>query len=194
MTKRTCNNCGKEYTPTHTYSKYCSKRCYYKYISLKEKICPVCNNIFIPKNKKQIHCNIKCYSNSSKLKEEGKNSKLIKENKTRVYLGPRNTKPNNGSFKRKEKSITPIFQRIKSSTKYKMWRTNVFKRDNWSCKTCGTNKEKIYTHHIVKFFYILKKNNIQTLEQADNCEILWDIDNGITLCKTCHNLVHGKKK
>ncbi len=34
---------------------------------------------------------------------------------------------------------------------------------------------------------ILKENNITSLDQALNCQELWDISNGITLCKKCHS-------
>jgi hypothetical protein len=32
----------------------------------------------------------------------------------------------------------------------------------------------------------LEKNNIKTLEDALDCEELWSVDNGTTLCRVCH--------
>ena len=33
----------------------------------------------------------------------------------------------------------------------------------------------------------MRDNNIKTLEEAIRCPELWDINNGRTLCNTCHN-------
>lgn len=33
---------------------------------------------------------------------------------------------------------------------------------------------------------IIRENNIMTLTDAVKCEELWNINNGITLCKECH--------
>jgi len=53
----------------------------------------------------------------------------------------------------------------------------VFERDNWSCVKCGIG-ENLHCHHIDPVV-----NN--PLESAD-------IDNCITLCKSCHKKVHKK--
>ena len=60
-------------------------------------------------------------------------------------------------------------------------------RDNFICQECGYNKGRILqAHHIKPFTEILVKYNIKTLEEALDCEELWDINNGITLCEYCH--------
>ena len=67
--------------------------------------------------------------------------------------------------------ITPINKKIRMSLEYKLWRTAVFKRDNFICIWCGS-KEKIQADHIKRF--------------ADFPELRFAIDNGRTLCEPCH--------
>lgn len=47
-------------------------------------------------------------------------------------------------------------------------------------------------HHWKEFAKIIEENNITTLEEAIDCEELWNINNGITLCKECHKELHKK--
>lgn len=61
------------------------------------------------------------------------------------------------------------------SAKYKSWKQNVLKRDKYICQKCGS-KNNLVAHHIKPF--------------ATDKEARFDIDNGITLCQTCHKEVH----
>jgi hypothetical protein len=89
--------------------------------------------------------------------------------------------------------ITPVNNAIRTSTNYSEWRTSVFKRDGYTCKMCNDNiGGKLNAHHITSFSYLMGYYNITTFEEALNCEALWDLNNGITLCKKCHKSVHSK--
>jgi hypothetical protein len=44
------------------------------------------------------------------------------------------------------------------------------------------------------FHQILKEYAILTIVQAEACQELWDVWNGITLCKDCHNKTHDEEK
>lgn len=67
---------------------------------------------------------------------------------------------------------------------YDEWRLKVFERDNFKCVQCG--KKDIEGHHIKAFSTIIRENKIKTFEEGENFEMLWDINNGMTLCKQCH--------
>ena len=75
---------------------------------------------------------------------------------------------------------------IRNCFKYRLWRDDVFTRDNFTCQECGKRGGNLEAHHIKRFIDILEEYNIKSLEEANNCEELWNINNGQTLCKKCH--------
>lgn len=81
--------------------------------------------------------------------------------------------------------LTKISTNIRHSFKYRQWVSDVFTKDDFTC-ICGKRGCYLNAHHIKSFALILKENNIKTLEDALNCEELWNINNGQTLCKDCH--------
>lgn len=77
---------------------------------------------------------------------------------------------------------------------YVTWRQEVLKAGNLKCSICGvkrSSKITIIAHHIVSLSSILNTYSIQSVEDAKNCEFLWDISNGLSLCKMCHKRVHN---
>lgn len=86
--------------------------------------------------------------------------------------------------------VTTIYQTIRNSQKYSEWRTSIFERDNFTCQECHKTNCYLEAHHIKLFNLIIKENNITTFDQALQCEQLWDLSNGITLCKKCHDSKH----
>lgn len=81
----------------------------------------------------------------------------------------------NGGFSRDDR------HKLMDTSQYKTWRQNVFKRDKFRCVVCKANKNLV-AHHIESY------REFETLR----C----DINNGVTLCKFCHNQFHsiyGKK-
>jgi len=85
--------------------------------------------------------------------------------------------------------ITPLQFQIRNSHKYRQWRSDIFTRDDFTCILCG--KKGCYLeadHYPKKFSIILNEYKIKILEDALNCEELWNINNGRTLCKKCHRL------
>lgn len=82
---------------------------------------------------------------------------------------------------------TKIQESLRSSSKYKEWRNNVFKRDNWTCQECFRRGNYLEAHHIKPFISILREIGIESFEHALSCLELWSVDNGKTLCLGCHN-------
>ena len=88
----------------------------------------------------------------------------------------------------------PIFDKIRRLFKYRQWRSDIFSRDFWTCQKCNKkNNIRIETHHIKSFRTILYEYKINNIEQALNCEELWDINNGLTLCINCHRKAEERK-
>lgn len=84
--------------------------------------------------------------------------------------------------------ITPKNERIRRAIEFRLWREAVFARDNWTCQKCkirciglrdisGRNSNKLIQCHHIKNF-------------SKYPELGTSIENGITLCKKCHDDFH----
>ena len=71
-------------------------------------------------------------------------------------------------------------RRLRESLEYQIWRNEVYKRDNWTCRLCRKkcNKKEIVAHHLRLF--------------SEFPELRFSVDNGITLCRSCHLKVHKR--
>ncbi len=68
---------------------------------------------------------------------------------------------------------------IRESHDYVLWRQDVFKRDDHTCKMCGKRGGRLAAHHIIRF--------------SDDLALALDPTNGITLCWSCHGSIHGRE-
>ena len=84
--------------------------------------------------------------------------------------------------------ISKIDRRCRRMAEYLQWRSSVFERDDWACQTCRIRGVYVTAHHINGFSKIIKENNIIDIATARQCDELWDINNGVTLCEDCHCL------
>lgn len=67
------------------------------------------------------------------------------------------------------------------SPQHRLWREQVFARDNWRCQRCGARASKgdrvrLNAHHVVPIFV-----------DSTLAMYLW---NGLTLCESCHRQTH----
>ena len=89
--------------------------------------------------------------------------------------------------------ITPLTLLIRANFNNRQWISDIFTRDNFTCQMCGDNRgSNLNAHHIKSFSKIIQFYEITTLEEALDCEELWNINNGITLCEECHKKIHKK--
>ena len=88
---------------------------------------------------------------------------------------------------------TPLLKRIRICKKYFNWRKEVFQRDDYTCQECGQRGGILNVNHIILLSFIVEKENIQTFDDAMNCDLLWDINNGEVLCERCHKLLRPYK-
>lgn len=84
--------------------------------------------------------------------------------------------------------ISKINELVRNMLEYFIWRSQVFERDNWTCQTCKKRGLYLEAHHNKELNKILQDYNIKNVSQARKCKLLWDLDNGVSLCEDCHNL------
>lgn len=68
---------------------------------------------------------------------------------------------------------------IRNSEAYAEWRKAVFARDDHTCQSCQQRGGKLVAHHIEPF----SENPLRRL----------DVDNGLTLCESCHAARHPER-
>ena len=93
--------------------------------------------------------------------------------------------------------ITPLVLQIRHCFKYRQWRSDIFTRDNFTCVLCEIRGGYLEADHYPKrFSTIFHENKITSLEQALACEEFWNINNGRTLCESCHKSIptYGNKR
>lgn len=86
--------------------------------------------------------------------------------------------------------ITELRKAIRQLLQYRQWISDCFTRDDFTCQKCFERGGRLNAHHIKHFSDILDENGIDTVEKAIQCVELWNINNGKTLCKKCHELIH----
>ena len=100
-----------------------------------------------------------------------KHKPLTKEHRTKISI------KNKGKFVGIQHwnwkgGITSERKILYFSKEYKLWRTAVFERDNYTCIWCGQVGRELNADHIKPW--------------ADYPELRFAIDNGRTLCISCH--------
>lgn|SRR3990167_686552 len=130
----------------------------------------------------------------------GESQKWRKRPDFSVWLKTNN--PNKGKFGKnhpcyKENKKRPFYKSIRETYKYRQWRSDIFTRDEFTCVLCEIRGWHLEADHYPKrFIDIINEYKIKTLDEALNCEELWNLNNGRTLCNQCHRKTDtwGKKK
>lgn len=191
-TKTICENCRKEF---HQYkifkSRFCSFRCKGLWQSEHCKgenssgwkggklkiICPICSITFYAhKSDHRQFCSDKCL-------KIWRSQNLINDKSCNWKGG-----------------ITPVVLKIRKCFKYQEWRQKIFIRDDFTCQDCKQEGGELEAHHCNKSFAELiqeVKHNLSLLDLYEAVMIytpFWEVDNGETLCKKCHDKTKRKIK
>lgn len=177
-----CSYCGAELRKRNSHirnTNFCSSVCmgkYYSNLGNKTISCAWCGREFektlsgIKKTKKNF-CSRECFGNWQSKFMIGELSYGWKGGKTTLH------------------------HQIRSSKKNSDWVLSVFKRDKFTCQSCGdATGGNLNAHHKIEFKNIINSYNILSMADALECAMLWDVSNGITLCEICHRDVHRRKQ
>ena len=161
----------------------------------------------IPWNKGKIGLYSKEYKEKLSKAHKGKkfsneHKKKISKNNCLYWLGKKRYKETKEKISKALKGkknhfwkggITPLRTLVRSCFKYRQWRSDIFTKDNFTCVLCRKRGGWLEVDHYPKrFSKILDEYQIKSLEEAINCEELWNINNGRTLCLKCHNKTKQK--
>jgi len=185
--KEACSSCGNPYlTLSNKQSDFCSNSCSHmgnapwnkgkKGVQVawnKDKECPQLsgenNGNYNKHPSEEARRKMSELRKGKVLSEEHKRN--ISESLKGKYIGEKNWNWKGG--------VTPKRTKIWNSLNYKNWRESVFKRDEYTCQACSKRGGSLQAHHIKRF--------------VDYPELRFDKDNGITLCKECHNITKWKE-
>lgn len=123
----------------------------------------------------------------SKTLTGSKQSDITKQKRSKSLTGfvyknrDKNYKDRTGSLHWNWKGgVTSDNKKLRSSIEYRLWRLKILERDKFTCQECEKSKCDLEVHHIK----IIKKFP----------ELLFNINNGITLCNNCHNKTKWKEE
>lgn len=106
-------------------------------------------------------------------------NEYMKTDEYRNKISKANGGKNNGMYKpelSKEHRVN-----MRGIFGYKKWSKTVRERDNYTCCVCGftsDNTRKLHAHHLEGY--------------KENEKLRLDVDNGVTVCCTCHNKFHNR--
>lgn len=173
---------------------YCGKKCWYDR-SKGERECPVCKKIFqVSGTHNRKFCSKECCVIAHPPPKQGtitpktcehcgkeyfrKGAKARAESKYCSHECSIAAHKGDGHWNWKD-GVTPELHRLRNTAEYHEWRLAVYERDYWTCQHCGKKeRDDIVAHHIKSF--------------NDFPDLRHDVDNGITLCRSCHKKVHSE--
>lgn len=192
-----CLQCNKEF-PVENYrkdtAKFCSILCHNRNIGMKKigthlsnatkkkigaanagqkfsKVCISCSNVFVVTfvHLGQKYCSMPCYGKSKEgFTPWNKGIKLSSEHLLKI------SGKNASNWQGGKTSENQILRHRKE---YRLWREAVFARDNWECQDCHTRSQKGTS-------VVLNADHIKPWSLFP--ELRFAIDNGRTLCASCH--------
>lgn len=193
-----CKQCGKEHEkrPFEKDRPFCSKECYDewqrksqhtagenspRWVPKVEMVCGYCGKEFEVKPSivaTTKFCSMECRNKYDSVYKRGENAPRYKKRHTKETR----EKMSGSNHYNWKGGITAWHKRFTQTIAYKNWRKAIFERDDYTCQMCRIRGGRLQAHHIRPV-----RNNKNNL-------LLFDINNGITLCKKCHLEVNGREK
>jgi hypothetical protein len=87
--------------------------------------------------------------------------------------------------------ITPVYKHIRGRLEYKRWCAELLKKHDYTDAFTGHKGGLLSCHHVLPVNVILRMNNATTIEQALECPLIWDVNNGIAILKYAHDKFHN---
>jgi hypothetical protein len=189
--ERSCQQCRKELTKEWQ-TTFCSRPCYWQSLvgstGVKKgfwKNCLGCGvSFYLEQNKKdRKYHDRNCFAASLFGKPSWSKGKKFsdshRKNLSESHVGlvpstkgkkrPNLQGVNSGNWKG---GITSEIRKVRNSLELKLWREEVFKRDDWTCQRCLSRGGVLHADHILPFAIFHK--------------LRFEPDNGQTLCVDCH--------
>ena len=173
-----CKQCGKKFRVSPSKHKlgegiYCSKKCSgLAHRNRVDRICKTCGKTFEASvshiryyKNGGTYCSPECQTLSFTTAER---KEVMKKSARRGKDHP-NWKG----------GITPERTAYWRSDEYQEWRTAVFERDNYTCQRCLERGGSLCAHHIIPYCVAPEER--------------FEVSNGATLCKECHDYIHSKE-
>lgn len=127
-------------------------------------------------------CNTKCYGDWCSVNRVGENHPVYGKRPEHL-IGENNHNWNNG--------ISSLLRSVRNSSENHQWRKSVLINGENVCKVCSDGSV-LNVHHLYPLMKLLQENNINLPSQAKKCKKLFDVKNGVVLCKEHHNQFHKK--
>lgn len=160
--KKNCETCNKEF---ETWPSENHRTCSRK-----------CGGVLVSestKGRKKSELHKQNLSIAMKNSEANKKTRFQKGKDNPAY-GRNQTGPANNNWKG---GITNTNQKRRNDPRLIEWRKSVMERDRFTCQDCGTNGY-LQAHHIIPF--------------SEDYSRAFDVDNGKTVCVSCHEKIHGR--
>lgn len=183
-----CGNEFKSYDVRRGGGKYCSREC--KYDAMRGQVvfivCDLCGEVFQRKiydvnrglDSDGAYCSVLCAARDKQKKWRDNNQhplagkEFSSEHKRKIRAStPRGNRHYNWLG-----GITDGNHKERNSVEFKEWSRAVLRRDKYTCQYCGKVGGLLHAHHVHSF--------------AKYPELRYYIENGITLCKKCHDTNH----
>ena len=84
--------------------------------------------------------------------------------------------------------VSKVYKLIRDLSKYLDWRKGVFGRDSYTCQICKAKRD-LEVHHKIPVKVIISMYDLKTTPELNENKLLWDINWGITLCRSCHGII-----